>query len=120
MKQSITFTFYTNSKVQTIIHDSDIDTMLKSIYSTIITKITSSFLPILGILRKIIVTASVFSKKKIPKWRFKKYFQEKCWFIIDRKRTLNLRCSFTFMHSQTLHRDRKHIFYSSVQSFIIA
>ena len=66
MKQSITFTFYTNSKVQTIIHDSDIDTMLESIYSTIITKITSSFLPILGILRKIIVTASVFSKKKFP------------------------------------------------------
>ena len=66
MKQSITFTFYTNSKIQTIIHDSDIDTMLESIYSTIITKITSSFLPILGILRKIIVTASVFSKKKFP------------------------------------------------------
>ena len=66
MKQSITFTFYTNSKVQTIIHDSDIDTMLESIYSTIITKITSSFLPILGILRKIIVTASVFSKKIFP------------------------------------------------------
>ena len=52
MKQSITFTFYTNSKVQTIIHDSDIDTMLESIYSTIIPKIISSFLPILGILRK--------------------------------------------------------------------